>query len=112
MSYAYGQTKLKPLVAMTADQVRVELERLNDLRAAILAETAAKEKELNRIRAARKRLIPVSTNKPSAEAIAYREQHAHIIAAQPEPVYGGKSGLRMATAESARHDERKRLRSN
>lgn len=108
MTYVHGQATLRPQKAKTADQVRAELERLNNLRAAILAETAAKEKELARIRAARKRLIPVSTNKPSAEALAYREQYGHIIAAMPAPKYGGKAGLRMAAEESARHHARKR----
>lgn len=108
MSYKYGQTTLKPQVAMTADQIRVELERLNDLRAAILAETEAKEKELARIRAARKRLMPISTNEPTPEALAYREQYGHIIAAMPAPKYGGRNGLRMAAEEAGRHEARKR----
>jgi hypothetical protein len=108
MTYTYGQSAQKPrVVAMTADQVRAEMENLNRLKAAILAESAAKAKELERIRAARKRLQPVATYKPTPEALAYREQYGHIIAAQPAPMHGGLRGLRMAAAEAAAHDARK-----
>jgi hypothetical protein len=109
MSYQYGQTTLKPQAAKTSDEIRVELENLNRLRAAILAETEAKAKELARIRAARLRLQPIATYAPTPEALAYREIFGHIIAQQPAPLHGGVRGLRMATAEAARHDERKRI---
>jgi hypothetical protein len=108
MSYQYGQTTLRPQAAKTNDEMRVELENLNRLRAAILAETEAKEKELARIRTARKRLIPISTNEPTPEALAYREKYGHIIAQMPAPTYGGRDGLRMAAAEADRHQARKR----
>lgn len=104
MTYTHGNTTLKPTTAKTADEVRAELENLNRLRAAILAETAAKEKELARIRAARKRLQPVATYEPTPEALAYREQYGHVIAAMPAPKYGGSKGLRMASDEAALYE--------
>lgn len=109
MSYVHGQTALKPrAVTMTADRVRVELENLNRLRTAILAETEAKYKELARIQAARKRLMPVATYKPTATALAYRELYGHLIKNQPEPVLGGSRGLRMAADEAALYEHEKR----
>lgn len=111
MTYQHGETLLKPKrLAMTADQVRAELANLRRIQAQIQAETAAKEAELARIRAARKRLQPVSTWKPSPEALAYREQYGHIIAAQPPPKYGGRAGLRAATEEAKGRDPRKTQR--
>lgn len=105
MSYTY---RGKSPTSKTADDIRGELENLNRLRAAILAETEAKAKELTRIRAARLRLQPIATYAPTPEALAYREQHGHIIAQQPAPLHGGRRGLGAATAEAARRDERKR----
>lgn len=107
MSYTY---RGKSPTAKTTDDIRGELENLNRLRAAILAETEAKAKELDRIRAARLRLQPIATYAPTPEALAYRELFGHIIAHQPQSLHGGVRGLRMATAEAARHDERKRIR--
>lgn len=109
MTYIHGRSALKPrAVAMTADQVRAELENLNRLKAAILTESAAKTKELARIQAARKRLEPVATYAPTPQALAYREQYGHIIAAQPAPIHGGQHGLAMAMREAQEHEERKR----
>ncbi len=101
MTYTYQG---KSPAVQTADEIHIEMERLQHFRAAILAETTAKEKELARIRAARKRLEPIATYTPTPEALAYREQYGHIIAAQPAPVYGGSSGLGMATREAASWD--------
>lgn len=110
-AYIHGATLNKPsVVQKTADEVRRELENLNRLRAAIIAETQAKTQELARIRAARKRLEPVATYKPSPEALAYREQHGRTIAAQPAPKYGGRDGLRMAAAEAATLEARLRAK--
>jgi hypothetical protein len=106
VSYTY---RGKSPTAKASDDIRGELENLNRLRAAILAETEAKAKELARIRAARLRLQPIATYAPTPEALTYREQYGHIIAEQPAPLHGGWRGLRMATEEAARHDERKRL---
>jgi hypothetical protein len=102
MTYIHGQTTLKPQAAKTADEIRVELENLNRLKAAILAETAAKAKELARIQSARKRLEPVATYKPTPIALAYREQYGHLFERQPRPIHGGPDGLRMAANEAER----------
>lgn len=106
MTYKHGQTTLKPQIAATTDEIRAKLDHLNRLRAAILAETEAKTKELARIRAARKRLQPIATYAPTPEALAYREMHGHIIAAQPAPRLGGSRGLRMASDEAALYEHR------
>jgi hypothetical protein len=108
MSYEYGKTTLKPSVARTSDDMRAELENLHRLRAAILAETEAKSKELARIQAARKRLVPVATYAPTTTALAYRDLYGHLMDDQPQPIHGGSSGLRMAAAEAARYEARKR----
>lgn len=109
MTYIHGQAALKPrAVTMTADKVRGELENLNRLRAAILAETEAKYKELARIQAARKRLMPVATYKPTPTALAYRERYGHLIEQQPAPLLGGSKGLRLAADEAALYEHRKR----
>lgn len=108
MTYQYGATLHKPKkVAMTSDEVRQEMANLQRLRAAILAETEAKAKELDRIRKARQRLEPVATYQPTPEALAYREQYGHIIAAQPAPLHGGRRGLAAATREAEEHMARK-----
>lgn len=106
MNYTHGQTVIRP----RTEEVRTELRRLNRLKSAILIETAAKEKELARIRSARRRLEPVATYEPTPEALAYREQYGHAVAQQPTPVYGGRDGLRMAADEATRHEEQKRMR--
>ena len=103
MNYVHGATINKPaLAAKTADEVRAPLEHLNRIRAAVITETAAKESELARIRAARKRLEPVATYKPNAEQLAYRDEHAATIAKQPSK-HGGPAGLRAATREIETH---------
>ncbi|HCF99596.1 MAG TPA: hypothetical protein DEV93_03530 [Chloroflexi bacterium] len=108
MSYEYGKTMLKPYATKTTDEMRAELENLHRLRAAILAETEAKSKDLARIQAARKRLIPVATYAPTTTALAYRELFGHLLERQTQPIHGGSSGLRMAAAEAARYEARKR----
>ncbi len=109
MSYVRGQsTRTQTAVRETADQVRDKLDNLRRMEAAIDAEQAAKEAELARIRAARLRLAPVATYKPTLEALAYREEHGHAIAAQPAPLHGGRLGLTRATREAAEHEEAKR----
>lgn len=107
MSYTYRGNNP---IARTTDQMRAELARLHEFRAAIQAETEAKQKELERIRAARQRLQPVATYAPTPQALAYREQYGHVIAAQPTPLHGGSRGLAMAAREAAAYEERKRLR--
>ena len=110
MTYIHGQSTIKSrAVTMTADDARRELENLNRLRAAILAETEAKAKELDRIRKARLRLQPVATYAPTPAALAYREQYGHIIAAQPTPLHGGERGLQRAVREAQEVEERKRV---
>ena len=109
MGYIYRGAR-PDAVAMTTEQVRTEMQRLRNLQAQIQAENLAKEKELQRIRASRKRLEPVATYAPTPEALAYRELYAHTIAAQPTPLHGGIRGLRMATREAAEHDARKNRR--
>lgn len=109
MSYIHGQAKLKPnAVTMTTDQVRAELERLNRLKAAILAESEAKYKELARIQAARKRLVPIATYEPTPTALAYREQFGHLFQHQPPPIHGGRRGLTMAMREAQICESKKR----
>lgn len=107
MTYVHGATINKPALAnKTADEVRAHLEHLNQVRAQVIAETAAKERELARIRASRKRLMPVATYAPTPEQIAYYNEHAAEIARQPNK-HGGHQGLRLAVAEAAAHDARK-----
>lgn len=107
MTYIHGATVNKPaLVAKTADEIRGRLEHLGKVRAAVITETAAKETELARIRAARKRLEPIATYKPTAEQLAYRDQHAATIAAMPN-LHGGPAGLRAATREVLANNTRK-----
>jgi methylphosphotriester-DNA--protein-cysteine methyltransferase len=106
--YVHGASINKPQVLRkTAEQVKADLEHLRRIEAQILAETAAKEAELARIRAARKRLEPKATYLPTAAAIAYWEEHHEQVAQQPAPLHGGPQGLRKATAEAAAHDARK-----
>jgi hypothetical protein len=104
VNYTHGQSVIRP----RTEEVRAELSRLNRLKSAILVETAAKQKELARIRNARRRLEPVATYEPTPEALAYREQYGHIVAQQPRPVHGGRNGLRMAADEAALVEARKR----
>jgi len=109
VTYIHGQSTIKTrAVAMTADEARRELANLNRLRAAILAETEAKAKELDRIRKARLRLQPVATYAPTPAALAYREQYGHIIASQPMPLHGGERGLQRAVREAQEVEDRKR----
>lgn len=104
MHYVHGQSVLKP----RTDEVRAELAKLNRIKSAILAETAAKEKELKRIQAARRKLTPMATYEPTPTALAYREQFGHLFKNQPEPVFGGKLGLGMAADEAAMFEQEKR----
>lgn len=104
MNYTHGQSVIKP----RTDEVRAELARLNRIKGAILTETAAKEKELARIQAARRRLVPVATYEPTPTALAYREQYGHLIERQTAPRYGGSKGLRMAADEAALYEHEKR----
>ena len=109
MTYVHGATLANPRAnKLTSDQVRERLERLRVIREQLDAELAAKEAELARIRAARLRLQPIATYKPTPEALAYREQYGHIIAAQPAPLHGGQRGLAAATREALEHEARKR----
>ena len=103
--YVHGASTNTPQVLRkTADQVRADLEHLRRIEAQILAETAAKDKELARIRAARKKLEPKATYQPTAEALAYWEAHHEAVAAQPRPIHGGPLGLRKAAHEAATYD--------
>ena len=109
MTYIHGQSAHSPrAVNLTAEEARKELANLNRLRAAILAETEAKAKELERIQKARLRLQPIATYAPTPAALAYREQYGHIIAAQPTPLHGGERGLQRAVREAQEVEERKR----
>lgn len=108
MVYQYGSSKTPAEIHREKLEAAAELEHLRQVRAAIQAETAAREAELERIRKARQRLKIVATNAPSPEAIAYRDAHAHIIAAQPAPKYGGTKGLRAAADEAALFEHLKR----
>jgi methylphosphotriester-DNA--protein-cysteine methyltransferase len=106
--YVHGATVNKPQVLRkTADQVKADLEHLRRIEAQILSETASKDAELARIRAARKKLEPKATYKPTAEQAAYWEAHREQVAQQRRPIHGGPAGLRKATAEAAAHDARK-----
>lgn len=101
MTYIHGQTVNKPRqVQQTADEVRAHVEHLRQVRAQVIAETAAKEKELARIRASRKRNSPQATYKPTPTALAWRELYGHTLAKLPEPIHGGHAGLIAATRES------------
>lgn len=103
--YVHGATtNTAQAVRKTADQVRADLEHLRRIEQQILAETAAKEAELARIRAARKKLEPKATYTPTAEALAYREAHQEAISRQPTPIHGGRTGLRRAALEAATYD--------
>lgn len=103
--YVHGNsTNTVQAVRKTADQVRADLEHLRRIEAQILVETAAKDRELARIRAARKKLEPKATYKPTEEALAYRDAHQEAIAAQPAPLHGGRAGLRSASLEAAAYD--------
>jgi len=103
--YVHGASINKPQVLRkTADQVKADIEHLRRIEAQILAETAAKDAELARIRAARKRLEPKATYKPTAEQAAYWEANHELVAQHPRPLHGGPAGLRKATAEAAAHD--------
>jgi hypothetical protein len=102
--YKYGESKNKPQsLQKTVDMIRQDLEHLRRIEAQLVAETAGKEAELARIRAARKKLEPKATYKPTAEALAYREANHEAIAAQPKPLHGGPAGLRRASAEYQAH---------
>jgi hypothetical protein len=103
--YIHGASVNKPQVLRkTADQVRVDLEHLRSIEAQILVETAAKDKELARIRAARKKLEPKATYLPTAEALAYWGEHHEHISQQPAPLHGGTAGLKRAAHEAATWD--------
>ena len=109
MTYVHGATLANPRAnKLTSDQVRERLEKLRVIREQLDAELEAKEAELARIRAARQRLQPVATYKPTPEALAYREQYGHVIAAQPAPLHGGSRGLARAVREALDYEERKR----
>ena len=109
MAYVHGATLANPRAnKLTSDQVRERLEKLRVIRAQLDAELEAKEAELARIRAARQRLQPIATYKPTPQALAYREEYGAIIAAQPAPLHGGHRGLAMAAKEAAAHEARKR----
>jgi hypothetical protein len=103
--YVHGETtNTTQAVRKTADQLRADLEHLRRIEAQIMAETAAKDRELARIRAARKKLEPKATYLPTAEALAYWEAHRDAVAAQPAPLHGGPAGLRKAAHEAAAYD--------
>ncbi len=105
MSYEYGASTNKPqTLRKTSDQIRADLERLRRIEAQIIEETLAKDRELARIRAARKKLEPKATYLPTAEALDYWDAHHEAISRQPAPLHGGPAGLRKAAAEAAAHD--------
>jgi len=109
MSYTYGASVNKPqTLRKTAEQIRADLEHLRRIEAQIIEETAAKDRELARIRAARKKLEPKATYLPTAEALAYREATREAFAGLPTPLHGGPAGLRRAAAEAAAYDAGKR----
>jgi hypothetical protein len=89
------------------ESIRERLTSLRRLEAAIQAESIAKENHLHRLYAERRRWQRAGSYTPSAEAIAYREQHGHIIAAQPRPIHGGLAGLRAAAEEAENWEARK-----
>lgn len=91
--------------------IRQQVANLRRLEAAIQAEAIAKENHLHRLYAERRRWQRAGSYTPSPEAIAYREQYGHIIAAQPEPIHGGLAGLR-AAAEEAENWEARKTRHN
>ena len=110
MSYVHGASVNKPAtLRKTADQVRADLENLRRIEAQILAESAAKEKELARIRAARKKLEPKATYKPTPEAIAaweeFQANHTNPHGDKPSDGYRRR---KEAAAEAAHHDATKR----
>ena len=108
-TYAYGASRqTQNTIRETADDLRARLEHLRRTRAAVEAEQAAKDAELARIRAARLRLAPVATYRPTAEALAYREKYGQIIAAQPAPLHGGRRGLQRAMREAQEYEAKKR----
>lgn len=84
-----------------AKTYRAKLRALQAIEDEIDKELEARLKELNRIQASKIKLRSKATYKPTAEALAYREEHWAEIARQPRPVHGGPSGLRLAALESA-----------
>lgn len=102
MSYTYRGNR-PDAETLTADQVRAKLENLRRLEAAIEAEALAKEQHLSKLYAERRRRHRAGDYTPSADALAYRDKYAHIIAAQPRPLHGGPAGLRAAADEAEGH---------
>ena len=104
MAYQFGATLQKPNgMKLTSDELRAKIENLRRLESAIEAEALAKEQHLSKLYAERRRRHRAGDYTPSADALAYRDKYAAIIAAQPRPIHGGPAGLRAAAAEAAGH---------
>ena len=94
------------------ESINQQIASLRRLQAAVQAEELAKEQQLAALYRDRRRLERLRNRSgsytPSAEALAYRDKYADVIAAQPAPVHGGPLGLRRAADEMEEHEARKR----
>jgi len=90
------------------ESINEKLANLRRLQAAVHAEELAKEQYLADLYRERRLRQRAGSYTPSAEALAYRDKYADIIAAQPAPVHGGPLGLRRAADEMEEHEARKR----
>jgi hypothetical protein len=87
-----------------AKAYREKIRALQAIEDEIDKEIEARLKELDRIQRSKIKLRAKATYKPTAEAIAYREEHWAAIERQPRPVHGGPAGLRLAALEAAQWD--------
>lgn len=89
------------------DSVKRRLANLRGIEAAIRSQEIAREEHLATLQVARRKWLRAGDYTPSPEALQYREQYGHIIAAQPAPIHGGRAGLEKATREIEEHSRRK-----
>ena len=68
----------------------------------------AKQRELERIEAAKNKLAKRATYAPTQEALDYWARNFLKVAQQPAPIHGGPVGLRRAAREIEAHDAKKK----
>jgi hypothetical protein len=96
MSYEYGTTKAAQQAQALEAEARRKAAELARLNQELDARIEARKKQL-------KYVPPVRSYAPTPEQLAYREQHKP--ATLPEPQWGGRHNLYLASLEAAQWDQ-------
>lgn len=104
MTYVHASNTTRQL----KESINEQIANLRRLQAAVHAEELAKEQHLAKLYNERRRRQRAGDYTPSADALAYRDKYADVIAQQPAPIHGGPLGLRRAADEIEAHEKRKK----